>query len=264
MKRTEINRILRSGKDQEKMILYFDNMAYYNLYKTEEYLTPEESKELEDLYISLEYKQSKPTKNLRENYQAFMLFRDTMTVVKYALKASFFKMSHDVQQLMTLNTFTESINQLLHNLRSISTSEREEAIKLVYEAHKKRGVIITTNNKTDYLDVDFFSKYDRISESIKSISDYAIMSKEFYNILSAAVKKDLPLPTVKKYLKETITEIIKDYQSCNDLIKDYIKLIKGGGKDKKESVIYVLPNFEDIVVDPVTAEDIKAFKNSGR
>jgi hypothetical protein len=257
--RKKIDRVLSGNSSpKEKILLYFDSLAYTNITTDrEEYLTEEESEYVCSVYLSS--KKSVFIKEIAMFFKGFTIFKDSIKSTEHRVELISAYIKESLRETVLIRQVLEDINQIAYNY--IPEEKREEALKSIHAKtfYAMYGAKLTKNGSEVYLDVDPNKVRKEVEEAIKQLIGKVEEFKLFKDLFESITDKRLPLPSIRQYIKSCSNKVEETYSEITKGLNLFNRLLLSSGEQP-----LVLPTYEEIKSEEITPEDIESIKEIGR
>jgi len=266
MKRADIERIIKTGSVKQKIKLYMTDTAMVATDpSTLEFMqlgnkvrpkgtTLMTYKEREMLWDSIKApKDIEYYENMRKANKAFLWFMDKLKT-QLALLFALHNATDTVFSRFAISLdLSETINDLLEIYPDENSRKKASELaaiqleRLVVKKHKEKS--------SNRFKADGDRYYKALSSYVHNTNLVNHRIKEYYSLLTAITKKELPLKPYKDWLIDTEKDIIRVNAEIQSKIALYAELYKPTEP--------TLVRYEDIEVAEITDEDVDDFKQAG-
>jgi hypothetical protein len=270
MKKTDIERILKQGSIKQKIKLYMTDIAYYHIigeksigfelysipkiFKVRDELLTDKEREILINSIKNDIKEPKDIEyynNLKDNNNAFLIFKDKFSIDLMKLHNLFYLISisngKDIKRLQN----KELVNEILDLIPDKKI--REKALNKAIEVTKGEGGIkLIVKGYRNYLEIDRSMFWDEIKRPTEKAILIAKGCKEYLITFKEFLANDLPLKPYKDWLEIQEKKLIRLITAIHQ-----ITILESTPTDFPKIELY------DEIKAEVTDEDIEDFKNAG-
>jgi hypothetical protein len=243
---------------REKILLYFDSLAYTNITtEREEYLSEEEKAFLSTVYANT--KAGTFIKEVSLFFKAFTIFKDSIKNTEHKVELISVYLKEVLRDTVYIQNFLSDINRIAVDY--IPRDKWEEVYKSISTKtlYKKYGGRLTKEKKDIYLDVDPALSREKVDEAIgvliKKVEDF----KLFKDLFDEITKERLPLPSIRQYIDSCSSKVEKTYSEIFLLVRDFNNLLRVYGQEALS-----IPTYESIKSEEITPEDIESIKEVGK
>jgi hypothetical protein len=266
MKRADIERIIKNGSAKERIRLYMtdaalvvvDNSQLQTIQRDGKLVlkgtTLLTAKERDTLYYSIKTpKDIEYYEDMRSLNKAFIYFMEQIKTNYAYLLNVYSLIDAKFRTLAILIELSETVNDLLEIYPD--KESRKKAADLAKTQLSQHGIASYVAKKTTWFQAKTDKDYISLCALILSLNSLNKRTKEYWVLLTAVTKKELPL----KPYKEWLTTIHKEILSINERIEKIISVYEKIDKPIEPTLV----SYEAIEVAEITDEDVNDFKGFG-
>lgn len=257
--RKKIDRVLSGNSSpKEKILLYFDSLAYTNITTDrEEYLTEEETEYVCSVYLSS--KKSVFIKEIALFFKGFTIFKDSIKNTEHKVELISVYLKEVLRETFYIQKFLKDIDRI--TVDYIPREKWEEVFKSIAtdSLYKKYGGKLVKEKEHVFLDLDPAISREKTEESIELLIKKVEDFKLFRDLFDEITKERLPLPSIRQYIQNCSSKVEKTYSEIFSLVNIFNMLLRGYGLDP-----VAIPTYESIKSEEITPEDIESIKEVGR
>ena len=243
---------------REKILLYFDSLAYTNITtEREEYLSEQEKAFLSTVYANT--KGGTFIKEVSLFFKAFTIFKDSIKNTEHKVELISVYLKEVLRETFYIQKFLKDIDRI--TVDYIPREKWEEVFKSIAKdsLYKKYGGKLVKEKKDIFLEVDPANSREKAEESIELLIKKVEDFKLFRDLFDEITKERLPLPSIRQYIQNCSSKVEKTYSEIFSLVNSFNSLLRVYGQDP-----LVIPTYESIKSEEITAEDIESIKEVGK
>lgn len=243
---------------REKILLYFDSLAYTNITtEREEYLSEQEKAFLSTIYANT--KGGTFIKEVSLFFKAFTIFKDSIKNTEHKVELISVYLKEVLRETFYIQKFLKDIDRI--TVDYIPREKWEEVFKSIAKdsLYKKYGGKLVKEEENFFLEVDPANSREKAEESIELLIKKVEDFKLFRDLFDEITKERLPLPSIRQYIQNCSSKVEKTYSEIFSLVNSFNSLLRVYGQDP-----LVIPTYESIKSEEITAEDIESIKEVGK
>ena len=243
---------------REKILLYFDSLAYTNITtEREEYLSEQEKAFLSTIYANT--KGGTFIKEVSLFFKAFTIFKDSIKNTEHKVELISVYLKEVLRETFYIQKFLKDIDRI--TVDYIPREKWEEVFKSIAKdsLYKKYGGKLVKEKENFFLEIDPANSREKAEESIELLIKKVEDFKLFRDLFDEITKERLPLPSIRQYIQNCSTTVEKTYSEIFSLVNSFNSLLRVYGQDP-----LVIPTYESIKSEEITAEDIESIKEVGK
>jgi hypothetical protein len=266
MKRADIERIIKSGSAKERIRLYMTDSALVVVDNSQLQFIEREgkpvlkgtplltAKEKDILYYSIKTPRDiEYYEDMRALNKAFIYFMEKIKLSNAYLLNVYSLVDAKIRTLAMLIELSETVNDLLEIYPD--KESRKKADKLAKTQLSQHGIASYVKNNT-WFEVNKEKYHTSLCSLILNLNILNKQTKEYWSLLNAITKNELPL----KPYREWLISIHKEILSINERIEKMVSVYEIIDKPIEPTLV----SYEAIEVAEITEEDINDFKDFGR
>ena len=248
MNKSKADKILKTGTSRQKIKLYMEDVALFNTFfieTREPALTPEQRKEIEDLFL---FSTEKPYYEKLRRWNKGMLFYKPIVALHLAI---LYQVSIRLESKAVASTKERYGLQGINTLLDLYPDEktRDKALSIAYKSSMAKSVERYQENGKTYLRATKELYKDEIEGWLKQAQDQTWLVKSYLSLLKYMTdRKRLPVKAYRDLIKHQETELISLYEKC---YHSAIIIDRNRGIKKARAI----PPYEKIEAE-VTQEDL--------
>ncbi len=243
---------------REKILLYFDSLAYTNITtEREEYLSEQEKAFLSTVYANT--KGGTFIKEVSLFFKAFTIFKDSIKNTEHKVELISVYLKEVLRETFYIQKFLKDIDRI--TVDYIPREKWEEVFKSIAKdsLYKKYGGKLVKEKENFFLEIDPANSREKAEESIELLIKKVEDFKLFRDLFDEITKERLPLPSIRQYIQNCSSKVEKTYSEIFSLVNSFNSLLRVYGQDP-----LVIPTYESIKSEEITAEDIESIKEVGK
>ncbi len=243
---------------REKILLYFDSLAYTNITtEREEYLSEQEKAFLSTVYANT--KGGTFIKEVSLFFKAFTIFKDSIKNTEHKVELISVYLKEVLRETFYIQKFLKDIDRI--TVDYIPREKWEEVFKSIAKdsLYKKYGGKLVKEKENFFLEIDPANSREKAEESIELLIKKVEDFKLFRDLFDEITKERLPLPSIRQYIQNCSSTVEKTYSEIFSLVNSFNSLLRVYGQDP-----LVIPTYESIKSEEITAEDIESIKEVGK
>ena len=248
MNKSKADKILKTGTSRQKIKLFMEDVALFNTFfieTREPALTPEQRKEIEDLFL---FSTEKPYYEKLRRWNKGMLFYKPIVALHLAI---LYQVSIRLESKAVASTKERYGLQGINTLLDLYPDEktRDKALSIAYKSSMAKSVERYQENGKTYLRATKELYKDEIEGWLKQAQDQTWLVKSYLSLLKYMTdRKRLPVKAYRDLIKHQETELISLYEKC---YHSAIIIDRNRGIKKARAI----PPYEKIEAE-VTQEDL--------
>ena len=248
MNKSKADKILKTGTSRQKIKLYMEDVALFNTFfieTREPALTPEQRKEIEDLFL---FSTEKPYYEKLRRWNKGMLFYKPIVALHLAI---LYQVSIRLESKAVASTKERYGLQGINTLLDLYPDKkiREKALSIAYKSSMAGSTERYQENGKTYLRATKELYKDEIEGWLKQAQDQTWLVKSYLSLLKYMTdRKRLPVKAYRDLIKHQETELISLYEKC---YHSAIIIDRNRGIKKARAI----PPYEKIEAE-VTQEDL--------
>ena len=243
---------------REKILLYFDSLAYTNITtEREEYLSEQEKAFLSTIYANT--KGGTFIKEVSLFFKAFTIFKDSIKNTEHKVELISVYLKEVLRETFYIQKFLKDIDRI--TVDYIPREKWEEVFKSIAKdsLYKKYGGKLVKEKENFFLEIDPANSREKAEESIELLIKKVEDFKLFRDLFDEITKERLPLPSIRQYIQNCSSKVEKTYSEIFSLVNSFNSLLRVYGQDP-----LVIPTYESIKSEEITPEDIESIKEVGK
>jgi len=243
---------------REKILLYFDSLAYTNITtEREEYLSEQEKAFLSTVYANT--KGGTFIKEVSLFFKAFTIFKDSIKNTEHKVELISVYLKEVLRETFYIQKFLKDIDRI--TVDYIPREKWEEVFKSIAKdsLYKKYGGKLVKEKENFFLEIDPANSREKAEESIELLIKKVEDFKLFRDLFDEITKERLPLPSIRQYIQNCSSTVEKTYSEIFSLVNSFNSLLRVYGQDP-----LVIPTYESIKSEEITPEDIESIKEVGK
>jgi hypothetical protein len=243
---------------REKILLYFDSLAYTNITtEREEYLSEQEKAFLSTIYANT--KGGTFIKEVSLFFKAFTIFKDSIKNTEHKVELISVYLKEVLRETFYIQKFLKDIDRI--TVDYIPREKWEEVFKSIAKdsLYKKYGGKLVKEKENFFLEIDPANSREKAEESIELLIKKVEDFKLFRDLFDEITKERLPLPSIRQYIQNCSSTVEKTYSEIFSLVNSFNSLLRVYGQDP-----LVIPTYESIKSEEITPEDIESIKEVGK
>lgn len=243
---------------REKILLYFDSLAYTNITtEREEYLSEQEKAFLSTIYANT--KGGTFIKEVSLFFKAFTIFKDSIKNTEHKVELISVYLKEVLRETFYIQKFLKDIDRI--TVDYIPREKWEEVFKSIAKdsLYKKYGGKLVKEKENFFLEIDPANSREKAEESIELLIKKVEDFKLFRDLFDEITKERLPLPSIRQYIQNCSSTVEKTYSEIFSLVNSFNSLLRVYGQDP-----LVIPTYESIKSEEITPEDIENIKEVGK
>jgi len=243
---------------REKILLYFDSLAYTNITtEREEYLSEQEKAFLSTVYANT--KGGTFIKEVSLFFKAFTIFKDSIKNTEHKVELISVYLKEVLRETFYIQKFLKDIDRI--TVDYIPREKWEEVFKSIAKdsLYKKYGGKLVKEKENFFLEIDPANSREKAEESIELLIKKVEDFKLFRDLFDEITKERLPLPSIRQYIQNCSSKVEKTYSEIFSLVNSFNSLLRVYGQDP-----LVIPTYESIKSEEITPEDIESIKEVGK
>ena len=248
MNKSKADKILKTGTSRQKIKLFMEDVALFNTFfieTREPALTPEQRKEIEDLFL---FSTEKPYYEKLRRWNKGMLFYKPIVALHLAI---LYQVSIRLESKAVASTKERYGLQGINTLLDLYPDEktRDKALSIAYKSSMAKSVERYQENGKTYLRATKELYKDEIEGWLKQAQNQTWLVKSYLSLLKYMTdRKRLPAKAYRDLIKHQETELISLYEKC---YHSAIIIDRNRGIKKARAI----PPYEKIEAE-VTQEDL--------
>ena len=248
MNKSKADKILKTGTSRQKIKLFMEDVALFNTFfieTREPALTPEQRKEIEDLFL---FSTEKPYYEKLRRWNKGMLFYKPIVALHLAI---LYQVSIRLESKAVASTKERYGLQGINTLLDLYPDKkiREKALSIAYKSSMAGSTERYQENGKTYLRATKELYKDEIEGWLKQAQDQTWLVKSYLSLLKYMTdRKRLPVKAYRDLIKHQETELISLYEKC---YHSAIIIDRNRGIKKARAI----PPYEKIEAE-VTQEDL--------